>query len=168
MKAAETVSFMTRFKISLGVFLAFLALAAQSKQTLTPSLEQMEDQLFFLVNQERARRGLSELRFAAQLHAMARAHSSKMLRENQLAHDFPGYEKLAVRAVQAGLRFRSIGENLAVGAIFVMRFFHEQMLASPGHCDNILYKDFTHLGVGIAQSDGKYYITEEFADLSLP
>jgi hypothetical protein len=128
MKAAETVSFMTRFKISLGVFLAFLALAAQSKQTLTPSLEQMEDQLFF----------------------------------------FPGYEKLAVRAVQAGLRFRSIGENLAVGAIFVMRFFHEQMLASPGHCDNILYKDFTHLGVGIAQSDGKYYITEEFADLSLP
>jgi|WetSurMetagenome_2_1015567.scaffolds.fasta_scaffold699885_1 uncharacterized protein YkwD len=159
---------MIRFKISLGVFLAVMSLAAGSKQILTPTREQMEDQLFFLVNQERARRGLSELRFAAQLHDMARAHSEKMLQEKQLAHDFPGYDRLAVRAVQAGLRFRSIGENLAVGAIFVMRFFHEQMLASPGHCDNILFKDFTHLGVGIAQGGGKYYITEEFACLEQP
>jgi len=159
---------MTRLKISISVFLAFLALAAQSKQILLPTLEQMEDQLFFLVNQERARRGLSELRFAAQLHDMARAHSNKMLRENQLAHDFPGYNKLAVRAVQAGLRFRSVGENLAIGEIFVMRFFHEQMLESPGHCDNILFKDFTHLGVGIVRGNGKYFITEEFAALDEP
>lgn len=38
---------MTRLKISISIFLAFLALAAQSKQILVPTLEQMEDQLFF-------------------------------------------------------------------------------------------------------------------------
>lgn len=159
---------MTRPKIIPVLLLAFLALGAQTKQDMIPSLEQMEDQLFFLVNHERSSRGLPELQFAAPLHDMARAHSGKMLQENRLAHDFPGYNKLAVRAIQAGLRFSSIGENLAVGTIFIMRFFHEQMLESPGHCDNILFKGFTHLGVGIVQGNGKYYITQEFAALDEP
>jgi uncharacterized protein YkwD len=156
---------MARNKIALGMFLAFLVLSSQTMEDLGLSLEQLEGKLFFLVNHERSNRGLPELQLDPLLHAMARVHSQKMLREHQLAHDFPGYNKLAVRAVQAGLHFRSIGENLAVGDTFVMRFFHEQMLASSGHCDNILFKDFTHLGIGIAQGGGKYYITEEFACL---
>jgi uncharacterized protein YkwD len=155
-------------KVALVFFLAVLFLYGQATEDSRLSLEHLENDLFFLVNHERGLHGLPELRFAAQLRAMARAHSKKMLLENRLAHDFPGYNKLAVRAVLAGLHFRCIGENLAVGDTFVMRFFHEQMLASPGHCDNILFKDFTHLGIGIEQGGGKYYITEEFAGLDQP
>jgi hypothetical protein len=40
---------MTRFKIILGLFLAFLILAGQTVEDLGFSLEQLESQLFFLV-----------------------------------------------------------------------------------------------------------------------
>jgi uncharacterized protein YkwD len=156
---------MTRFTLVPGLVLAFLALNAQANQDMTPSLGRLEDQLFILVNRSRSDRGLPELRFAEELHALARAHSLKMLQEERLSHDFPGYDRLAVRAQRTGLRLCGVGENLAVGTIFIMRLFHERMLESPGHSENIFYRGFTHMGVGIAAGDGKYYITEEFACL---
>lgn len=159
---------MTRFKIILGLFLAFLVLAGQTVENLGFSLEQLEDQLLYLVNHERSSRGLPELRLNPLLRSIARAHSKKMARERSLAHDFPGYNRLAVRARNAGLHFLSIGENLAVGTTFLMRLFHEQMMTSPGHRENIFFKDFTDLGIGIELSGGRYYITQEFAGLYQP
>jgi uncharacterized protein YkwD len=154
-----------RFKIALGFFFAFLILSAQSIKNPGPSLEKLEDDLFFLVNYERSLHRLPELRFNLMLRSMARAHSKKMAQERLLAHDFPGYERLGVRAHNAGLHFLCIGENLAVGTIFIMRLFHEQMLTSPGHRENIFFKGFTDLGIGIESSGEKYYITQEFAGL---
>jgi uncharacterized protein YkwD len=156
---------MARRIIAFGLFLTFLVLPGETSENSELSLEQLENRLFSLVNHERNSRGLPELRFDPLLRAMARAHSRKMSQEGKLAHDFPGYEKLGDRAVQAGLHFSSIGENVAIGDTFIMRFFHEQMLASPGHCENILDKGFTHLGIGIKQSRKKYYITQDFASL---
>ena len=104
----------------------------------------MEDKLLLLVNQERSSRGLSALGFDPLLCAMARAHSQKMISENKLGHDFPGYEKLDERAARAGVYFSKIGENVARSETFVVRFFHEALLASPEHRENILDKDFTH------------------------
>ena len=108
------------------------------------------------------------LRSDPRLRSLARAHSLKMIRENRLAHDFPGYQKLSDRALQAGLRFNSIGENLAIGDTAVMRYFHEQMLASPGHSLNTLDRNFTHMGIGILKSGNRYFITLDFAHLREP
>lgn len=154
--------------IGLGLFLSFLLLSAQVVEDLGLNLEQLEDKLFFLVNQERNSRGLAELQFDPQLRALARAHSQKMFREKQLAHDFPGYDRLGQRAALAGLYFHEIGENVAKGDTFVMRFFHEQFLASPGHRENILGNHFRQLGIGIELQDNMYYVTQEFADLFEP
>ncbi len=99
---------------------------------------------------------------------MARAHNLKMIGENNLAHDFPGYEKLAGRAVNAGLYFGALGENVASGDTFVMRVYHEQLLASPGHRENLLNDRFQQLGIGVARSGEQYYITQEFASLFTP
>lgn len=156
---------MRRNIIVFWLFLAYLSLAAQQVGDLEFSLEQLEDKLFLLVNQERSSRGLPELQFDPLLRTLARAHSQKMIQENQLAHDFPGYEKLASRAAQVGLYFSEIGENVSSGDTFIMYFFHEQMLASPGHRDNILYMNFTHLGIGIERNGNKCYITQDFANL---
>lgn len=154
--------------IALLLFFSFQVLFSQTVEDLGLSLEQLEEQLFFLVNHERSSRGLPEFQFDPLLRKMARDHSRKMMRENKLAHDFPGYNKLSIRAVLAGLHFLSIGENVAIGDTFVMRFFHEQMLASFGHRENILDKKFTHLGIGIEQNENKYYITQDFANLYEP
>jgi hypothetical protein len=159
---------MPRKMIVLGLFLSFLVLSSQTVEDLGLSLEQLEDKLFFLVNQERSSQGLPELRFDPLLRTMARVHSQKMIQENKLAHDFSGYNTLADRAAQAGLYFSNIGENVASGNTFVMRFFHEQLMSSPGHRENILDKSFTHLGIGIEQSGTIYYVTQEFAGLFEP
>ena len=161
-----------------------LVLSGQQVEDLGLSTEQMEDKLLSLVNQERNSRGLPELGFDPLLRAMARAHSQKMMGENKLAHDFPGYEQIDKRAARTGLYFSKIGENVARSDTFVMRFFHEALLTSPEHRENILDKDFTHLGVGIEKSGvpsvrggtapsvrggtATYYVTQEFAGLFEP
>lgn len=154
---------MPRKVIAPVLWLAFMVLAGQSSEYRDLSLEPLEDKLFSLVNHERSLRGLHQLQFDPRLRTMAREHSRKMILENRLAHDFPGYDKLGARAVKAGLRFSIIAENLAVGDTVVMANYLEQMLASPGHCANLLDKDFNHLGIGIERSGRKYYITQEFA-----
>ena len=142
-----------------------LTLSAQADRSPSPGLERLEENLFLLVNHDRYLRGLPALRPEPRLRSLARAHSLKMIRENRLDHDFPGYQKLSDRARQAGLRFSSVGENLAIGDTAVMRYFYEQMLASPGHSQNILDKNYTHMGIGILKSGNKYYVTLEFARL---
>ena len=159
---------MPRIKIALVLLWLCLALAGQGVENLGLSPEQLEDKLLLLVNQERSGRGLSELRFDPLLRAMARAHSRKMIAENRLAYDFPGYKGLDERASGAGLYFSKIGENVAKSETFVIRFFHEALLASPEHRENILDKDFTHLGVGIGISGAAYFVTQEFGSLFVP
>jgi hypothetical protein len=159
---------MPRMLLLLGLLLLFLPLAGQKVEDMGLNLEQLEDRLFFLVNRERSDRGLAELQFDAQLRAMARAHSLKMSGEKKLAHDFPGYENLAGRAVRSGLYFSELGENVASGDTFVMRIYHEQLMSSPDHRENLLSGGFRQLGIGIALSGNQYYITQEFASLFAP
>jgi hypothetical protein len=159
---------MARKMIVSGLFLSFLVLAAQTVEDLGLSLEQLEDKLFFLVNHERSSRGLPALSPDALLRAMARAHCQKMIQERQLAHDFPGYSTLADRAARSGLYFSSVGENVASGDTFVMRFFHEQLMASPGHRENLLSDHFRQMGIGIGKNGNMYYVTQEFANLFTP
>lgn len=154
--------------VALGMIWLCLALAGQEVEDLGLSPGQMEDKLLLLVNRERSGRGLPELRFDPLLRAMARGHSRKMIGENRLAHDFPGYEKLDERAARAGLYFGKIGENVAKSETFVTRFFHEALLASPEHRKNILDGEFTHLGVGIGKSGATYFVTQEFGRLFEP
>ena len=155
-------------KVALGLLWLCLALAGRQVEDLGLSPEQMEDKLLLLVNEERSGRGLSELRFDPLLRAMARAHSQKMIVENRLGHDFPGYEGLDGRAALAGVYFSKIGENVAKSETFVTRFFHEALMASPEHRENILDRDFTHLGVGIVKSGTVYFVTQEFGLLFEP
>jgi len=159
---------MLRMLLVVGLLLSCMPLAGQEVEDMGLSLEQLEDRLFSLVNRERSERGLAELQFDARLRAMARAHSLKMIREKELAHDFPGYENLAERAARAGLHFSELGENVASGDTFVMRIYHQQLMSSPSHRENLLSGGFRQLGIGIGLSGNQYYITQEFAVLFAP
>lgn len=132
------------------------------------SLEQMADKLQALVNEERGRQGLPALAFDPRLRAVAREHCGQMIAAGRLGHDFAGYPGLERRAASAGLYFSQVGENVARSITFVLRFFHEALMASPSHRENILDRQFTHLGVGIAKSGDTYYATQEFARLYEP
>jgi uncharacterized protein YkwD len=156
------------WKFFLALILAGSVLAGRVPGGSPNELEKLENDLFFLVNLARSQRGLPQLRFDPRLRGMAREHSKKMAMEQELAHDFPGYDKLSARARSAGMYFGVIGENLAIGDTAIMRLYHEHMLASAGHSINILDKAYTHLGIGIVEGGGRYYITQEFASLNKP
>lgn len=132
------------------------------------SPEQMEDKLLVLVNSEREAHRLPPLAFNPLLRDLARGHSEKMAAAGVLAHDFPGCAALEARAAAAGLHFTKIGENVADGETFVVRFIHEALLESPRHRENILDPEFTHLGIGFVQRGDARWVTQEFARLYAP
>jgi len=159
---------MSRLKILSWILLACTGLLHGQAEDLGLSPEQMEDKLLVLVNSEREAHRLPPLAFDPLLRELARGHSDKMASAGVLAHDFPGYPALEERAASAGLPFTKIGENVADGETFVVRFFHEALLASPRHRENILDPEFTHLGIGFVRRGDARWVTQEFARLYAP
>ena len=104
------------------------------------------------------------LKWNAALSAAALAHSTDMARQNYFSHEGKDGREVADRAVQAGYRWRGIGENIAAG----QQSPDEVMagwLASPGHCANIMNRWFTEMGsayaVGLGRA-GRPYWTQVF------
>ena len=94
------------------------------------------------------------LKWNPALSSAALAHSSDMARQNYFSHEGKDGREVADRAVQAGYRWRGIGENIAAG----QESPDEVMagwLASPGHCANIMNRWFTEMGSAYAVGGGR-------------
>jgi uncharacterized protein YkwD len=83
-----------------------------------------------------------------------------MASQSRLSHSVGG--SLTKRASEAGYRYTALGENIAWNyrdANSVMRGW----MKSPGHRANILGKNFTEIGVGVAHNKvGEAYHTQCF------
>ncbi len=110
-----------------------------------------------LVNSERTDRSLSALARAADVQAVARAHSQDMALRDYFSHDTPEGVTAAERAQNAGISYTWYGENIAWVSGWAGR--SEQQVAqeivagwmnSEGHRRNILSPDFVEQGMGIA------------------
>jgi len=87
----------------------------------------------------------------AALNAAALAHSTEMAALRYFSHQGKDGSQVAERASRAGYAWQHIGENIASG----MRTPEEAVagwVASPGHCANLMNRNFTDLGSGFAQS----------------
>src|SRR5512141_2873272 len=73
----------------------------------------MEQELLRLVNQERAKSGVPQLRLDPRLTAAARAHSQLMAQRTKLAHRLEGEPELSQRVAVTGLRFNAVAENVS-------------------------------------------------------
>lgn len=127
-----------------------------------------EREIFRLVNRERRKRNLNELEWNADLAEMARKYSEKMADENFFSHfDLQG-ANVAKRAQKARIKgWTRIGENLFTIENYSSfdRFAVKAWMNSPSHRQNILDKDWTTTGVGVAQADnGDVYITQVFIE----
>ncbi|MEW2167681.1 CAP domain-containing protein [Streptomyces sp. NPDC007084] len=112
-------------------------------------LERTAREVIALTNTERAAHGLPPLSPDAPLTTAAQGHSADMVARDFYAHTSPEGRQPWDRAAAAGSRRRTIGENIACG----QRSPAEVVLGwmnSPGHRANILKRDFTHIGVGLA------------------
>jgi uncharacterized protein YkwD len=129
-----------------------------TKLELPDDLELMPDpiaerQLFDLVNEERAQRGLVALAWDDRLVAIARGHSREMFALKYFGHDSPIAGSPFDRLAAGEVSYTRAGENLAYAQSVAVA--HRGLMDSPGHRENILRPEFTHLGIGVI-SAGAY------------
>jgi uncharacterized protein YkwD len=125
-----------------------------------------ENKLFDLTNQERKKTDLAPLKLNPALSKLARAHSENMARQGKLEHTLD--EKSPFDRLRAGgYKFMKAGENIAgTGANdgSTLAMVMERWMNSKGHRANILEREFTEVGIGIARDkEGNLFYTQIFA-----
>src|SRR3954468_6664101 len=121
----------------------------------------LEAQMLELVNGRGAAAGLKPLAPDPELTEVARAHSTDMFARGYFAHVSPEGLSPFDRMKDAGVTFRTAGENLALAP--TLQLAHTGLMNSPGHRANILRPEFGRLGIGIM--DGGYrgiMVSQEF------
>lgn len=121
----------------------------------------LETKMLELVNAERAKEGLQPLEADPEMTRVARAHAADMFARGYFSHYTPEKTDPFDRMKAQKVRFRTAGENLALGQ--TLKLCHEGLMNSPGHRANILQPAFGRLGIGIV--DGGIYglmIAQEF------
>ncbi len=112
-------------------------------------------------NAERKAADLPPLAASAKLFEAARAHSKNMARQDKLAHELDD-KTPTDRVKAAGYEFARLGENVSWNAATPKEVV-AQWTESPPHKMNILTKEFTEIGVGVATNDkGEPYWTQVF------
>lgn len=112
-----------------------------------------------LINASRVRRGLGKLTADTMNGRLALSRSADMRDRNYFDHYTPAPERLSPfdQARQMGIRFTSMGENIAFGdhnAIFA----HEAFMNSSGHRNNVLKSTYTKIGAGVAYGSSRYVL----------
>lgn len=100
----------------------------------------------------------------AQLTQAAAVHAQSMARHGYLEHEGRDGSSPADRASRAGYKWRSIGENVAMGQTTPDKVVQD-WLKSPEHCANIMEPRFTEMGVAFSvnnASEGGIYWAQSF------
>jgi hypothetical protein len=121
-----------------------------------------ECEVFRLVNDERAIRGLPALAWNDLLFDAAQGHSIDMAVHDTMSHTGSSGSQLSDRISAAGYEFRACAENIAYNYVDPAAVVAGWM-ESRGHSQNILNENFCELGVGLAYSDSDHpYWTQNF------
>jgi hypothetical protein len=123
------------------------------------------------MNAARAARGLAPLQVNSTLQAIAQQHANNMAQLDRYGDDDNNGHYLfgkdfVVRAHEGGYTvYLDLGENVAYnyGYSNPAQQLFNQWWNSPGHRDNMLYANFTEVGIGVATSaSGRTYGVQMF------
>ena len=117
-------------------------------------------QVVNLVNQERAKAGLSPVKADVSVQAAAQIRAKEI--ETSFSHTRPDGSSFSTALTQQGVTYRGSGENIAWGQKTPEQVMNGWM-NSDGHRANILNKNYTTIGVGLYQNaSGTNYWTQLF------
>lgn len=111
-------------------------------------------EIVVLTNSEREEKGIVTLKRNALLDAAAQMKAEDMAEKGYYAHVSPDGVTPMYFVERAGYRYLAIGENLVVQRTDAKQVI-DAFMGSPGHRANILRKDFTEIGVGVAKGTYK-------------
>lgn len=135
---------------------------------------QVSQRILALVNEARgtARKcgrksfaAVAPLTVSAMLNRTALLHSQDMANKNFFEHEGSDGSTVGVRATRVGYIWRTVGENIAIGAETADAVV-QGWLKSPGHCVNIMTPGFTEMGIAFVvdrKSEAGIYWTQVFA-----
>ncbi len=141
------------------------ARTSAKEQTDTFEMTRDERRLLELVNKERAREDLPALRPHPLLFKAARAHSENMARQRKMEHILDG-KRPSQRVEAAGYDWGKVTENLITAdqSDVPLERIVKEWMNSKIHRDNILMKDVSETGLGIAKNaKDEIYYTQLFA-----
>lgn len=125
-----------------------------------------------LTNAARGQNNRAELSFDSKLSELAKERSEEMILQNYFSHTSLAGCDLNCRFSSAKYETMTLGENLAESTSYQMlssqelaEMFMGLWLKSTDHRDNLLSKQFTHEGIGIASKGGRIVVTVVFAAL---
>lgn len=107
----------------------------------------LEAQMLTMVNEERRKNGLPNLKADPELTKVARAHSRDMFARGYFSHYSLEGKTLNDRLQANDVRYSTAGENLALAPS--LKLAHYNLMNSPGHRANVLQKAYGRLGIGI-------------------
>jgi uncharacterized protein YkwD len=131
----------------------------------------IEEEVFTLVNQERAKAGLTPFTHVTALRDVARSHGIDMVAKNYFAPNDPDGKTPADRLTAANIGFSAWAENIrrvsAPPTSVAQDIMYEAgtgWMNSPSHRANILNPHLTQLGVGVYLNPARtrYYATQLF------
>lgn len=142
-----------------GVLVSSVPLTQKTRTSTILAAEEKE--IFDLCNSARVREGLSPFTWSDKAATASRNHSVDMMKNNYFSHTSPSGSTPATRMTNAGISWRSVGENIIAGYKDGISA-NNGWLNSSGHRSN-MFGNFTYLGVGGA-TGGSYgiYFTEGF------
>jgi uncharacterized protein YkwD len=127
----------------------------------TGGLTALEQDAWNRINAERTKAGCAALIYDQKIEDVARAHSVDMRDRNYFDHSTPEGVSPAQRLTNAGVPWRSMGENIARGQRDAATVVTGWMNSS-GHRANILNCGFTRSGLGVATGGNGPYWTQDF------
>lgn len=112
-----------------------------------------------LINAIRVRNGLKKLTTDKKDMKLAVSRSTDMRDRNYFDHYTPAPKRLspADQAKKMGIKYKSLGENIAYGnhnAILA----HEAFMNSSGHRSNVMKSSYTKVGSGVAYGGDRYVL----------
>jgi uncharacterized protein YkwD len=117
-------------------------------------VERARQLTFCMLNEERARHGLPPLQRRAQLELASQRHSEDMIARRFFEHDTPDGVDPQKRMLAAGYPSDNAitGENIAwaTGPSASPAEIVSMWMHSPPHRENILRREFTEIGMGLA------------------
>lgn len=123
----------------------------------TPVPGSKAEQVAALVNEERAKAGLSPLALDPELSANAMVRAQEII--EKFDHTRPDGSSFSTAIT---IPWRTVGENIAYGQSSPEAVMNAWMNSS-GHRANILQANFSKIGVGVVESGGRLYWVQLFA-----
>ncbi len=118
-------------------------------------------QVLQLVNQERAKEGLSALTTNSTLQAAAEKRAQETVQS--FSHTRPNGTSFSTVLKEYGISYRAAGENIAYGQKTPQEVVKAWMNSS-GHRANIMSPKFGKIGIGVYQKNGVIYWSQLFTN----